>query len=195
MEKSYQFRVELQGIQPAIWRTFQVDQEESLFDLHEILQIVMGWENAHLFEFRIKDRRFGLLPDEDEFWDADEEVEDSEGVDLASLDLQKGDVIHYLYDFGDGWEHKIVVEEILEETTLTPVCKAGARNCPPEDVGGIFGYIHLLEVLRDPKHPEYAEITEWIDEDFDAEEFELQETNEILEEFDEWRQNILDEEE
>lgn len=194
MEKSYQFRVELGGIKPVIWRTFQVDQEETFFDLHEILQIVMGWENAHLFEFNVKDRKIGLLPDEEELWETEEGVEDSELVALGDLDLQVGDTIDYLYDFGDSWMHRLVVEKIVEETTMAPVCLGGARCCPPEDVGGIPGYLHMIEVLQDPKHPEYNEMTEWIEE-FDTEEFDLKEVNEILAEFDEWRQNLMDDDE
>ncbi|MBK9489247.1 MAG: plasmid pRiA4b ORF-3 family protein [Haliscomenobacter sp.] len=68
---SLQLKVQLEGINPLIWRTFQIDQTETFFDLHEILQIVMGWENAHLFEFQIKERKIGLLPDEEEMWDTD----------------------------------------------------------------------------------------------------------------------------
>jgi len=194
VQKSIQFRVELEGIQPAICRTFQVDHGEDFFQLHEILQIVMGWENAHLFEFRLNGRRIGLLPDEDELWDADENVEDSEAIVLGELGLKEGDEITYIYDFGDEWVHKLTVERLLPQETPTPICLAGSRNCPPEDCGGIFGYVHLLEVLRNPKHPEFKEFSEWVEE-FDPELFDLEETNEILKEFDDWRESLWDEEE
>lgn len=195
MEKSYQFRIELQGIKPAIWRKFQVDQEESLLDLHEIIQIVMGWENAHLFEFRWNDRRFVPILDEEDLWESDK-VEDCEEILLEDLDLQVGDTLTYIYDFGDDWMHQLVVEKIVPETTLAPVCLAGERNCPLEDSGGPFGYLNMLEVLANPSHPEYEELRDWVGDEFNPEEFDLAEVKEMLSEYDEWRQsNLFDDDE
>lgn len=189
VETSYLFRIELQGVKPAIWRTFQVDQEESLLDLHEIIQIVMGWENAHLFEFQFNGRRFAPLMDEEEIWEDSDSIEDCEEVLLEDLKLKEGDVLSYIYDLGDDWVHSLVVEKIVSETTLTPKCLGGGRNCPVEDSGGPFGYLNMLEVLANPSHPEYAEMSEWIGDDFDPEEFFLEEVNLLLGEYEEWRQN------
>lgn len=172
-----------------------MDEEEDFFSLHEILQIVMGWENAHLFEFKFNNRRIGLIPDEEELWDIDDTVEDSELLTLKDLEIKEGDEIIYIYDFGDSWMHRLQVEKITEEAVDIPVCLGGARNCPPEDAGGIPGYIHLVEVLRDPKHPEHSEMLEWVGDDYDPEYFDLEEVNEILQEFDEWRSSLLDDEE
>ena len=85
----------------------------------------------------------------------------------------------YEYDFGDGWEHDVVVEKILppDPTFKHPMCLAGANACPPEDCGGIGGYCHLLKVLRDPQHPEHADMKDWIGDDLNAEEFSVEAVN------------------
>lgn len=191
---SLQLKVQLEDINPAIWRTFQIDQTETFFDLHEILQIVMGWENAHLFEFQIKDRKIGLLPDEDEMWDTDANLEDSESIMMIDMNFKEGDSFRYIYDFGDHWKHLLTVEKIVADETECPKCLGGARNCPPEDSGGAPGYSEFLEALSNPSHPQHEEIIDWI-EDFDPEDFDLEETNEILQEFNDWRQDLFLEEE
>jgi hypothetical protein len=191
---SIQFRVQLNDIQPAIWRSFQLDQEETFFDLHEVIQIVMGWENAHLFEFNVQNRRIGLMPEEEDLWDGDENVEDSEMIALSELTLTEGDKFRYTYDFGDSWEHTLTVEKILPHSTECPKCVGGARACPPEDVGGIPGYEGFLEAISDPNHPEHEDYIDWIEE-YDAEEFNLEDVNEALMEFNDWRQDLFSEEE
>ena len=192
---SLQLKVQLEDINPIIWRTFQIDQTETFFDLHEILQIVMGWENAHLFEFQIKERKIGLLPDEDEMWDTDASLEDSESILMLDMNFKEGDSFHYIYDFGDNWKHLLTVEKVLvDDETDCPVCLEGARNCPPEDCGGAPGYADFLDALKNPNHPQHEEIIDWIEE-FDPEDFDLEETNEILQEFNDWRQDLFLEEE
>jgi hypothetical protein len=192
---SLQLKVQLEAIKPEIWRTFQIDQTETCFDLHEILQIVMGWENAHLFEFQVKERKIGLLPDDEEMWETDASLEDSESIMMIDLNFQEGDTFRYVYDFGDHWGHLLTVEKILPDVeTECPICLGGARNCPPEDCGGAPGYVDFLAALNDPKHPQHEEIIDWIEE-FDAEEFDAGETNEILQEFNDWRQDLFLEEE
>lgn len=190
---SLQLKVQLEDINPAIWRTFQIAQTETFFDLHEILQIVMGWENAHLFEFQVKDRKIGLLPDEDEMWDTDASLEDSESIMMIDMNLKEGDSFRYIYDFGDHWKHLLTVEKIIADETECPKCLGGERNCPPEDCGGAPGYAEFLEALSNPDHPQHEEIIDWI-EDFDPEDFDLEETNEILQEFNDWRQDLFLEE-
>ncbi|MDX2068253.1 MAG: plasmid pRiA4b ORF-3 family protein [Haliscomenobacter sp.] len=191
---SLQLKVQLEDIHPTIWRTFQIDQTETFFDLHEILQIVMGWENAHLFEFQIKERKIGLLPDEDEMWDTDANLEDSESILMLDMNLKEGDSFHYIYDFGDNWKHLLTVEKVLDDAeTDCPVCLGGARNCPPEDCGGAPGYADFLDALKNPNHPQHEEIIDWIEE-FDPEDFDQEETNEILQEFNDWRQDLFLEE-
>ncbi|MEY4135295.1 MAG: plasmid pRiA4b ORF-3 family protein [Saprospiraceae bacterium] len=190
MNKSITFKIKLDYIKPAIWRVFKVNETEDLFSLHQIIQVVMGWENAHLFEFTCQNRRIGLIHDDDEPWGVDEEVEDSESVTLKDLDLKINDKLMYVYDFGDDWIHQLQVLEISTEELDKPVCLKGERSCPPEDCGGPHGYMHLLSVLKNPNSPEYAEIIEWIGDDFDPELFDLAETNELLEEFEDWRDSM-----
>jgi hypothetical protein len=88
----------------------------------------------------------------------------------------------YEYDFGDSWEHLIVVEKILppDADFQHPVCLAGANACPPDDCGGIPGYYNLVEALADPKHPEHEELKEWIGGDWDPLRFDLEKTNRSL---------------
>jgi hypothetical protein len=117
----------------------------------------MGWEDAHLHMFEAGGRRYGDPDPELEF-------EDERQVRLADLVRGEGTEIGYLYDFGDSWEHKIVVEKALvaEESARYPLCQAGEGACPPEDCGGAGGYQHLREVLADPGDPEHEEIREWL---------------------------------
>ena len=190
MNKSITFKIKLDYITPDIWRVFKVNETEDFFSFHQIVQIVMGWENAHLFEFNYQKRRIGLIPDEDELWEIDEEVEDSESLTLKELNLKAKDKLTYVYDFGDDWMHHLEVLEVTTEELDKPVCLNGGRSCPPEDCGGAPGYFHMLAVLRDPKSPEYAEIIDWIGEDYDPEQFDLEEINELLEEFEDWRDSM-----
>ncbi|MCB9082637.1 MAG: plasmid pRiA4b ORF-3 family protein [Lewinellaceae bacterium] len=194
MATSYLIRVQLQGIEPFIWRTIQVGDLETFFDLHEILQIAMGWENSHLFEFRFKDRRIGLLPDEDQLWEVDDQVEDSEAVLLSDVGLRAGDQLTYIYDFGDHWEHQLTIERIMDVETDQPLVIQGARNCPPEGCGGIFGYADLLDAWQNPDHSQHQEVQQWFEE-FDPEEFDAAEANEIMAEYHEWRQEFLGDDE
>lgn len=190
MNKSITFKIKLDYISPDISRVFKVNETEDLFSLHQIIQIVMGWESAHLFEFTFQERRIGLVHDEDDGWESDEDLEDCESVTLKDLDLKIKDKLMYVYDFGDDWMHQLQVIEITAEELDNPVCLKGERSCPPEDCGGPHGYMHLLHTLSNPKSPEYPELLEWIGEDFDPEYFDLEETNNLLVEFVEWRSSM-----
>ena len=93
-----------------------------------------------------------------------------------------GDSCFYDYDFGDSWRHKIVLEKILhfDKEQKYPVCIKGKRNCPPEDCGGIWGYYDLLEIIKNPKHPDYESMMDWLGDDFDPEYLDFEEINELL---------------
>jgi len=168
----FQFKITLLEIEPAIWRRIQV-VDCTLDQLHEHIQTAMGWTNSHLHEFEISGTRYGD-PDllEDDFGEAD--FEDSLEVLLSEvLDRRRrGFRFRYVYDFGDSWEHEILLEDRLagDPKVKYPVCVAGERACPPEDCGGTWGYENLLAILADPKHEEHEEYSEWAG-DFDPEAF------------------------
>jgi hypothetical protein len=178
---SFQLYIELKDSTPKIWRRFLVPSDVLLSDLHLIIQTVMGWTNSHLHHF-IKNRTFYEPPAEDDFWDST--GKDYTGMTLNALLKKKSDQIEYEYDFGDGWDHKIVLEEIIDEELDHPVCIDGEMACPPEDVGGVGGYEFLKEVLNDPDHPEYDYFAEWHDPNFDPTDFDIDVVNEMLNEED-----------
>ncbi len=149
----------------------------------------MGWENYHLHEFVIGEQRFQPPPPDDmsPLWDMDDAASTEELAlsDLVPAPTKKRFQLSYVYDFGDYWEHTIVIEkaEQLEETPVVPVCLEGARACPPEDCGSVWGYENLLEAIKDPTHPEHAEMTEWAGK-IDPEAFDIAEVNQV---FERWR--------
>jgi hypothetical protein len=139
--------------------------------LHEVIQAAMGWQNYHLYDFEVGTSRLGV-PDP-EF--GDDRSEDARRVRLRDAGLAEGRTLLYRYDFGDGWEHDLIVEQVLEAPREAPVrarCLEGARACPPEDCGGPYGYAELLEVLADPDHPDHKELGDWAGADFDPERFD-----------------------
>ncbi|MGH8018383.1 MAG: plasmid pRiA4b ORF-3 family protein [Opitutaceae bacterium] len=174
--RSVQLEITLRYSQPRIWRTIVVPAGIKLHQLHAVLQIVMGWTDSHLHEFRHGERRYAAPSPIDDDW-GDEPALDESGHTLAELVQAKGDSFRYDYDFGDSWTHDVAAVRIESVDTPRAVCLAGENACPPEDCGGIPGYYEMLEALRDRKHPEHAEIREWIGEDFDPARFELEEVN------------------
>lgn len=181
--KIYQLKVSLKNSKPEIWRRILVESNTKLPDLHNILQITMGWTNSHLHQF-IKDKIFyAKKMQDDEFWDDYNNVDYGEIV-VSSLLKNEKDVMIYEYDFGDGWEHEILLEKLLpfDEEQSLPVCIMGEMSCPPEDCGGLWGYEEMLEILKDPEHPEYQDYIDWLDmEYFDPTEFSTDEVNEVFE--------------
>jgi hypothetical protein len=173
----YDLEVALIGPKPRIWRRVRVTDDASLQTLHSILQATMGWMNSHLYQFEIAERHFSD-PDPT----VDDEMEDARRVRLRDLPLREGSRFSYVYDFGDWWEHDIVVEAIapMAADERVPCCTAGSRACPPEDVGGIPGYEEFLAALRNPRHPEHAALSEWAPPGFDPEAFDLAQIDRLL---------------
>jgi len=173
----YQLRVSLLESTPAIWRQMQVRSDVSLYRLHRILQVVMGWTNSHLYQFIVNRRMYGQ-PDPEFGMD----ITNAQRVKLGEVVPRQGRKFTYEYDFGDCWEHQLVVEAILPAAPGVhyPVCLAGARACPPEDCGGSPGYEHLLEVLQNPQDAEYEELLEWVGGPFDPEAFDVETVNRQL---------------
>ena len=177
----YQLKVTLNGFRPPIWRRLLVPGNINLGSFHVVLQIVMGWTNSHLHQF-ISGRTMYGIPDDEFGGGFDLEIEDENKYNLSQLLKKEKDFLKYEYDFGDGWEHKIILEKILpyESSVKVPSCIKGKRACPPEDCGGIWGYHDLIEVINDISHPEHKEMLEWLGGDFDPEYFDVNEINEIL---------------
>jgi len=173
----YQFKIQLQGITPPIWRRIVVLETYTFWDLHVAIQDAMGWLDYHLHEFRIRKKHSRSvteigIPSEDGL-ENDLEILPGWEVPIADYFSEIGATADYEYDFGDGWRHKIILEGILlsEKGRKYPECIDGARACPPEDCGAVPGYEHLLEVISDPGHEEYQEMITWLGGKYDPEEF------------------------
>jgi hypothetical protein len=158
-------KISLDHVKPSIWRRIEAPLALRLDRLHLVIQEAMGWTNSHLYEIRAGDVGWGMT---DPDW----------GDDM--LDARKarlGDVLEdvgarklkYIYDFGDGWEHTVKVERLFdpEPGVAYPRLIDAVGRCPPEDIGGPWGYAEFLEAIGDPKHERYAEFREWIEDDFD----------------------------
>ncbi len=173
-ERLYQFKITLKDFHPPIWRRIQV-KNCTLDELHEHLQTAMGWTNSHLHHFEINEQFYGdpWLVDEtfEEFG-----YEDSTSTRISEILPKSGKRFRfkYEYDFGDSWWHEILFEGCLraERGKRYPVCIEGERACPPEDVGGTWGYKEFLAAIADPDHEEHEEFLHWIGGRFDPEEFD-----------------------
>jgi hypothetical protein len=176
----YQLKITLKSSKPPIWRRVVVRSDMKLDRLHQIIQLVMGWTDSHLHQFAVG-RTFYGRPDP-EFADMGPEMLNERRFTVADLAPAAKKKFTYEYDFGDGWQHEMLVEKVLppDAAFKHPVCLGGANACPPEDCGGIWGYYNLLEALADPKHAEHEQMKDWLGGDWDAARFELEETNEIL---------------
>lgn len=173
----YQLKVTLKGVNPPIWRRIQITGNTSLSKLHYILQIVMGWTDSHLHQFVIGQTYYGI-PDMEDFRKVKNEIR----YKISQVAPREKMKFLYEYDFGDGWEHEIIVEKILQAVPGVhyPLCLAGKRACPPEDCGGIYGYADLLEAIMDPANSEHRAMMDWIGGDFEPEAFDLDAINQIL---------------
>ena len=169
--------MQLVDVRPPVWRRLEVSSDTTLAGLHTIVQAAFGWLDYHLHEFEIDGRRYGQ-PDPD--WDFEPVM--PEARTALSRVVSVGSRIRYVYDFGDDWRHDIRVEKVFvaEPDVSYPRCTAGRRACPPEDVGGPWGYEGFLEALADPDHPEHEEYQQWVGYEFDPAAFHLAQVNEDL---------------
>ena len=174
----YQFKIALKEITPIIWRRIHVPTNYTFWDLHVAIQDSMGWFDSHLHQFSIKRphahkfTKIGI-PDEDRF-DDDIKILPGWEVDISSYFTALGVTALYKYDFGDSWEHDVVLEGLLikEKNEKYPRCIDGERACPPEDCGGVDGYFHFLEAVLNPMHEEHKELLQWCGKKFDPNEFD-----------------------
>jgi hypothetical protein len=176
----YQLKVTLLGTNPPVWRRLVVPANMTLAQLHDVLQSAMGWEDSHMHEFSVGHRRFGRPSPEDRLMGMPS-VENERMVDLSSVLGRVGAKAIYTYDFGDSWEHGIVLEKRLpaDPNMMYPVCVDGQLACPPEDCGGIPGFYDLVEALSDPSHKRHEEMLDWIGE-FDPQAFSVDKVNQVL---------------
>ena len=180
---TYQLRIVLLGSKPAIWRRLLVPGDANLGWLHAVLQTALGWTNSHLHHFLTADARYADPRYNEDIGEDDAADRDEAKATLTQIAPNEDVSLGYEYDFGDSWEHEIMVEKILACGTgpaKSALCIDGARACPPEDCGGIRGYADLLKILKSPKHPEYARRKEWIGGAFEAETFDREKVNRWL---------------
>ncbi len=199
----HELKITLRGSKPPIWRRIAVPSDMRLNDLHNVIQVVMGWGNYHLHQFVVPNiqpkptreelasldwqaRYEKLTMCRDRCWsDPRMEVEGAENekkVKLCEMAPAVKSKFIYEYDFGDSWEHQIEVVKISPpaEGVKYPVCLAGELACPPEDSGGVWGYYEKLEVLKNPKREDYKDTFEWMGDNFDPEHFNLKKVNAAL---------------
>ena len=175
--KIFELEIVLAEVQPLVRRRVQVPGEVELAVLHEVVQSAMGWTNSHLHEFEIAGRRYGI-PDPD--WGSQEIIDETRGK-LFRL-VKQGDRFGYLYDFGDNWAHTLAVDKVIaaEPGVRYPRCIAGQGACPPEDVGGPWGYEEFQAGIGDPSHPEHDERLEWAGGTFDPHHFDLEKADRAI---------------
>jgi hypothetical protein len=186
----HQFKITLLDTKPAIWRRIQV-QDCALDKLHEHIQTAMGWTNSHLHQFEIKGKLYGdpMLMEEN-FEEMD--YRDSTKTLVSDIVPRSGKRISfkYEYDFGDSWEHEVLFEGCppVEKGKKYPLCVEGERACPPEDVGGIWGYQEFLTAIADPKHEQHSELLEWCGGSFSPDKFDAAgATRRMLKGLPDWR--------
>ena len=177
----YQIHIELLAFTPEIWRKIMVPSDILLADLHKVIQTTMGWTNSHLHQFIKADKMYTKRFSGDQFWGESGEI-DYKGMRISDLLKAEKDELIYEYDFGDGWNHKLILEKILpvNQDQELPICIYGAMNCPPEDCGGPGGYQNLLEIIKQPTHEEYEETMTWLGGKFDPNYFNLEKVNKKL---------------
>jgi Plasmid pRiA4b ORF-3-like protein len=164
----FSLKVTLRNVRPPIWRRILVRGGMTFGDLHMAIQVAMGWQGGHMHAFDVGGQQYGEPGS----------LEDGGNEERLTLNgvIKSGvNRFTYTYDFGDDWEHDILIEKTPPriDATAFPACVAGKRNCPPGDCGGPWGYFDLLEILKNPDHPSHEEQREWIGGDFDPEAFSI----------------------
>ena len=180
LPKRMLFRVSVRDVVPEIWRKLLVSSEITLAGLHSVLQVLMGWEDRHLYAFVIDAKRYASPNDTDE----NLENQDKIRMKLSRLFKTGAKTITYEYDFGDRWQIVLTAEPIDEghRPSQVPECIGGSRHGLVEDSGGSRGYMEKALIYRNPKHRRYLEVQKLIGPNFNPEAFDLTETNARLKE-------------
>jgi hypothetical protein len=171
----YQFRITLEDIKPPVWRRIQVPETYTFWDLHVAIQDVMGWSDYHLHQFKVIDPvtktrvDIGIPDEQDSYY----EILPGWKQKIPDYFTEENKKAGYTYDFGDNWNHTVLLEKILrpEKSVACPICIDGQRACPPEDCGGVGGYEEFLEIIMDPGDERYKEMLAWAG-DFEPEYFD-----------------------
>jgi Plasmid pRiA4b ORF-3-like protein len=172
-------KITLDDVKPAVLRRIEVPFDIRFDRLHLAIQAAMGWTNSHLYEIRAGDVGWS---DPDPDWGPDGPRDARKARLNDVLDDIGTKTLRYLYDFGDGWEHTIKIEHLIDPVPgiAYPRLIEATGRCPPEDVGGPWGYAEFLDAINDPKHERHAELTEWIGDDFDPNAFDPDELAQAL---------------
>ncbi len=170
-------KISLRYVRPPIWRRLEAPSTLTLSQLHEVIQTAMGWTNSHLHAFEVGSVVYSSDLDEH---DRQAGHRDEYVTSLVDLSLTVGSQFRYEYDFGDGWEHDVLVEDAQPGDATAVRCLGGERACPPEDCGGPAGYEHLLDALADPTHPDHGDMSEWIGGGLDPAAFDVDAVNASL---------------
>jgi len=176
----YQLKITLRYSKPPIWRRVVVRGDMPLDRLHHVIQVAMGWTDSHMHQFVVDGTFYGTT--DPGLGASGTETMNERKFTVAALAPTAKQRFIYEYDFGDSWEHEVLVEKVLppDPGFKYPVCLAGKNNCPPDDCGGIGGCYNLLEAIADPHHPEHDELKEWLNEDFEPAFFDLAAKNAAL---------------
>ena len=172
----YQFKISLREITPVVWRRIQVPSNYNFWDLHVAIQDSMGWLDYHLHQFSIKRPHAHKITEigfpDDEGYD-DIEILPGWEIDISNYFSDLGVSALYKYDFGDGWEHDILLEGLMikEKGIKYPRCVGGEYKCPPEDCGGVPGYFNFLEAVLNPTHEDHERMIEWYGKKYSPNDF------------------------
>ena len=186
--RGFRVRLDLHGAKPPVWRRLEVPGDLPLPRLHDVIQAAMGWTNSHLHRFRTgSDHRSPYFVTNFDIDEGDDGVLEDD-VRLDQLVAAEGDELWYEYDFGDGWDHELVVEKVLDAPPATVRCTGGRMACPPEDCGGLGGYAELAAFVRsgydDALLPEVfdnaAHARDWLPLDWRPDDFDVEEINAVL---------------
>lgn len=166
-------KITLDDVDPPVMRRVDVPMSIRLDRLHAVLQAALGWTNSHLWEIRARDTGWGLKDPYGTFGDGP--LDASKTTLIEVVEDMGVKTLKYLYDFGDGWEHTVKIERIVdaEPGAFYPRLLEATGRCPPEDIGGPPGYAEFLEAIADPDHERHEEMTEHYDADFDPNAIDL----------------------
>ncbi|HML73193.1 MAG TPA: plasmid pRiA4b ORF-3 family protein [Anaerohalosphaeraceae bacterium] len=185
-ERLYLLKIRLLEIEPEIWRRFVVPDTITLDRLHDVIQIVMGWTDSHMHKFIIGKKSYTEYPESKE-----------DGLvcgkyHLGDVIKQKGNAFSYRYDFGDCWDHEVIIEKnnyLNPKLSSSIECIEGARACPPEDVGGTPGYYEFCKAINDVSHKEHDNYLGWCGGEYDSEAFDMNKINFELFKYQRWSRN------